>query len=553
VIGTRTSPRAAFAALAVAVCLLAVPAAAAAGTIVADSGFRPAPNGFSFANYGDEQAYSNLDAAELERMFGSGVCLAGHGGECVLTPPARTFMLSINASAAGGHCYGFAALSQLIYEGDLPRFGYSSLGAFGSGATSTFGLKIEGNTLLQRSIARAFAFQGLPAVTERTVNGSPVQVLQALLHGALDPKTGETWTMGIFQYGFEAGHEITPYAVEDAGNGIYQVLVYDNNWPGDGDRRLTIDTKSNTWSYYAARSPGYPQAMYEGNAGSHTLELSPVTPALAVQPCPFCLGRQGAGSRFNEVRLDGTADEHADVLITDAKGRQTGLRGGKLVNQIPGAKVIPRSSGGYLPRPDGGTALFADSPAPLIRVPKAVEFDVDIAGRRLRESDHETLSLVGPTYDATVENLVMGPRQSAHVDLSPKRNAISYRPSARSGSPEIALGAESRSNAYRVTLAALGAPKGSRLTFVKEPKQQLMWFGDNTDQRRRYEVTIERLGVDGEATFTADVTISGGRRAYLYYGPLGRRHGVAKIVVYGPGKARHPVKTIPVERLPESS
>ena len=240
----------------------------------------------------------------------------------------------------------------------------------------------------------------------------------------------------------KAGHAITPYAVEKTGPGEYEVLVYDNNWPGNDNRRLQINTKTNTWSYYAMVSPGYPQAMYEGNAKSESLRLAPVTPGLGVQPCPFCVGRQGGGSKYNQIRLDGTSNEHARLLVVDAQGRKTGLVGNQFVNQIPGAKVLPRSSGGIRLRTNG--TLWKDSPTPVIEVPKDVEFDVNIDGEHLGVRDRETLSLVGPTYDATVENLIMAPHQEANVALSPKGNAITYLPSAKTDSPAISLGAESQ-------------------------------------------------------------------------------------------------------------
>jgi hypothetical protein len=188
------SLRSALAALLAALCLLALPAGASAGAIVADNGFRADPNGFSFANYGDEEGYADLNAAEFERLYGPGVCLAGTKGKCVLTPIARVVMDAYNQSAADGHCFGFATLSELIYKGYLPRFGYSSLSAFDPHAGTTFTLGIEGNGLLQRSIARAFSFQNLAAITEGTLITTPKGILHALLHGALDPKSKEIWT-----------------------------------------------------------------------------------------------------------------------------------------------------------------------------------------------------------------------------------------------------------------------------------------------------------------------------------------------------------------------
>lgn len=519
-----------------------LPSAASAGTIVADNGFRPAPDGFSFPNYGNE-GQKGLDASEFERIYGPGVCLPGKG-RCVLTPLARVVMKSYNEGSADGHCFGFATLAELIYKGYLPRFGYSSLSAFGAGATSPFQLGIEGNDLLQRSITRAFDFQNLESINANTIVATPTEILDFLLHGGLDPRKPEIWTFEIFQYGFKAGHAITPYAVEKVAPGEYDVLVYDNNWPDNDERRLHIDTNDDTWSYYAMVSPGYPQAMYEGDAKSETLRLAPVTPGLGVQACPFCVGRQGGGSKYNQIRLDGTANVHARLVIEDAKGRKTGFVGKKFVNQIPGAKVLPRSSAGVQMK---NGKLWKDSPTPVVEVPKNVEFDVRIDGRHLGVRDRETLSLVGPTYDATVENLIMAPHQEAQVGLSPQGNAITYLPSAKTVSPAIALGAESKTAAYNVTVAALGAPKGSSLTFVKDPKQQLMWFGDTTKRKRTYQVSIQRYTSKAARTFAQQVTISGDQQAFLYYGPLGKPNGHAKIVVYTPGHRHHPVKELPIE------
>ncbi len=525
--------------------LALIPASASAGTIVADNGFRPDPDGFSFPNYGNE-GQKGLDASEFERLYGPGVCISGKGGgRCVLTPLARAVMKSYNEGSADGHCFGFATLAELIYKGYLPRFGYSSVSAFGAGATNPFELGIEKNALLQRSITRAFDFQNLASINENTIVATPTQILNFLLHGGLDPKSKEIWTFEIFQYGFKAGHAITPYAVEKVGPGEYEVLVYDNNWPDNDERRLKIDTNTDTWSYYAMVSPGYPQAMYEGTAKSQTLRLAPVTPGLGVQPCPFCVGRQGGGSKYNQIRLDGTSNEHARLLIEDDQGRKTGFVGNKFVNQIPGAKVLPRSSAGIQVK--NGT-LWKDSPTPVVEVPKNVEFSLSIDGKHLGVRDRETLSLVGPTYDATIENLIMAPGQEAAVALSPKGNAITYLPSAKTVSPAISLGAESKTAAYTVSVAALQAPKGTGLTFVKEPKQQLMWFGDTTKRKRTYRVSIKRYSEKGAMReFAQDVTISGNQQAFLYYGPLGKPNGHAKIVVYTPGHRNHPVKTLPVE------
>lgn len=132
--------------------------------------------------------------------------------------------------------------------------------------------------------------------------------------------------------------------------------------------------------------------------------------------------------------------------------------------------------------------------------------------------------------------------------LSPKGNAITYLPSEKTDSPAISLGAESQSAAYNITVAALDAPKGSALTFVKEPKQQLMWFGDDTQQKRTYGVRIKRYNEKGQQReFATTVAIKGNQQVFLYYGPLAKKNGLAKLVVYTPGHRNHPVKEMPIE------
>lgn len=521
-----------------------LPATASAGTIVADTGFRPAPDGFSFPNYGDEEGYRNLDATEMQRLFGPAVCLAGKGAKCVLTPPARAWMEEGNRAMADGHCFGFATLSELIHDGSLPRFGFRRLSQLGAGATTPFELLIPDNKRLQSAIARAFVYQMLPAVADQSVYGTPSGVLRVLI--ALMNKPGEEpATLTIHQRDGENGHAITPYAVEDMGNGLYDIHVYDNNWPGNTSRRVHVDTRTDAWSYYGAINPGDPEAVYEGDAKTETLGLAPTRVGLGTHPCFFCIGRQGQRSKYNEIRLSGSADSHADLLVIDPKGRKTGVVGGRIVNRIPGAKVARRTSGA---RPSAnGELLYADSPVPIVRVPKRIGFRVRIDGRRLKFVDRETLTLVGPTYDATVENLVMAPGQVAELALSRDGQALGYGGSRLTRVPAVSFGAESKRTASRVTVTAVGAPRGSAMTFVERPKRKLMWIGDRTARKRTYRLAIERYDSKGPApTLQRTVTIAGQQRAYLYYGPLARPNGVPKIVVVGPGGKA--VRVLPVLR-----
>src|SRR6476661_8357416 len=84
--------------------------ASAQGTMLADTGFRPATDGFAFQNYTNASVQQNLTPVEMKRMFGEQVC-ADKNDPCTLTPPAQQVMDEVNKIMDGGHCEGMAALS----------------------------------------------------------------------------------------------------------------------------------------------------------------------------------------------------------------------------------------------------------------------------------------------------------------------------------------------------------------------------------------------------------------------------------------------------------
>ena len=508
-----------------------VSAPARAGTIVADSGFRPGTDGFSFANYGADEGYRNLDAFEVQKIYGRAACLTGKGATCVLNPGVRNWMRSTNEAMAGGHCYGFSALTQLIYKNELPRFGYSSISAFGG--SSPFGLNIVGNVRLQRSIARAFTYQLLPSVNAQATMGTPKHVLRYLIDH-LGDGSQQSWNLLIFQWGFQAGHAITPYAIEDMGGGIYEIHVYDNNWPNDDTRRLVVNTNRNTWSYYASTQPGIPAAEYRGNARSGTLFLRPNTPALGIQPCPYCIGRQGANSKYNQVTLSYTADQHARLLITDSKGRQTGFKDGKPINRIPGAKVIRQATSPITFAADGAIENIADDPEPVYLIPKNLKLRIRIDGRHMTVTDRESLGVVGPTFDSTVENLKMGPSKVAFATLSPKAKTLSITGARGESSPRVTFGAQSRKAAYRVKVSAIGAAPQSTFYFAKKPNYGLLRIGKKATGPQAWKVAINKFDARGNQTrFVRSYVLRGNQIAFLYYGPLavGKR---AYVVIASP-------------------
>lgn len=255
------------------------------GTVVADSGFRSNPNGLPYANYGStafplffgtpDTLITGLSSPWVRSLYGDAVCAdkPKADGSCTLTPAAEYFADYLAGQAeAIGHCVGIAVTTQAIYAGLLEP---STVDAGSLPIQS----RLTPDT--QSMILRNWATQATTPTTQLT----PAQVVQQLIAelkpGAMPNSLIIQWPTG--------GHGITPYAVYDRGNGLYDIAVYDNNYPSRA-RAIHVDTVANTWEYEVAINPSAPPEIVGGDAKTLSMQLMNVEAAIAEQECPVCLG-----------------------------------------------------------------------------------------------------------------------------------------------------------------------------------------------------------------------------------------------------------------------
>lgn len=301
-----------------------------------DSGFRPEVNGFPFQNYGEDPSIVDLTPVEMQRMFGDEVCASTADGKCVLTYPARRWMEMAVEAMGYGHCEGIAVLSDLIY------YNLISPDKFGGNITIELALK---NELLQREIGYWWVTQVTNPGGSNRVNESPDSVIDVLIKAFNEGQNAtEWWVMGIYLPDGSGGHSITPFAVEDMGNGTFNILVYDNNWPKE-HRAIHVDRNSNTWSYVASINPDEPSEVYAGNASTKSLEIVSVSSRLGRQECDFCEADNSSSQSGGKGQLKGKGhvqiwqEGRANTLVTDEHGQRVGfLESGEPVNEIPGAE-----------------------------------------------------------------------------------------------------------------------------------------------------------------------------------------------------------------------
>ena len=478
-----------------------------AGT-VADDGFRPVQNGLPFQNYGDAltngAAPNNMTAADVEKMFGQVVCADAQARKCDLIPEAQAWLDATNEAMAGGHCYGFSVLADLLWQGRLDAASF--------GAPSVTGLQISGNQLLQRQIAYDWALQTLPSVLSQRISGAPNKVLLALM-SALKPGAAQAYTIVFWKRDGSGGHAVTPYAVASRGGGRYAVLIYDNNWPNQ-TRTISFDANRNTWSYDASTVPGQADSLYEGDAKTKTLALDPASPGLGTQQCPFC-GKvpasptettAGAGN-VAEVSLTGSAANHANLVLSDEAGHRLGYVHGKYVNQIQGAYDAPTVS-----NDDWDNRALPD-----FYVPADKTYTLTLDGGRLTGVDDETIHVIGPSFDLVVKGIVMRPGDKDTLVMDPDATRIRYT-SSRPESPVITIGVSDLNADYSFELGGLAEKPGGTLNLTL-PAEGAALTVETVGSASSLHLKMTRETEQGEQVFQpGPVALASGDKATLQFG-----------------------------------
>jgi hypothetical protein len=310
---------------------------AATGNVIATSGFDIKTESFAFPNYGKSRG-PMLRPQEIRETFGDGVCVDPAADPCVLTPAAERWRLMQNANWEGGHCYGFSTLSLKIHRKETTASVY--------GGDTTHSLRIADQTgtvinpELHADLTRSAAMQTLASIQRKRRRYTPTKTVEVLKEAFA---SGEKDYVLSFFFPGEGGHAVVPIGIEDMGDGKFDILLYDNNFPyvegrpEYSDRRMHIDTVKDRWDYTISVRPDVAQDQWHGEGLKNPLALTKASDQALPQPCPFCDDAPAATP--TTISLTGDAAQHGHLRITDAEGNVTGWNGKRFVNGIPGAKV----------------------------------------------------------------------------------------------------------------------------------------------------------------------------------------------------------------------
>jgi hypothetical protein len=385
--------------------------------VLADTGFRPARDGYKFENQGG--AYPRtppvLTSQDVAKMFGADACIKGSAPDCKLKPVATEWMGMVNRAMNAGQCEGMAVSSLAFYKKIYDP------ASFAPHARSTHDLTHAESSAL---IGYFWAYQMTDPVRRdkvRSLESMTPTSVEATLADMM--QRGELAVISIRSR--HGGHAVTPYAIEDRGGGIHWIDIYDNNWP-DRERHIVIDHNQNTWSYeLASLNPDIPREPWSGDAESHTIAVTPLSDRLQKPACPFC------ESRRKTVVSYGTNG----VVLTNGEGKKLGREGDKIVNEIPGAEVFEVA--GYI---DGEPAM-----EPIYEVPADGDYQVAIVGRdKQRKAEGEQhdhgVVVIGNGSAVAVETTKLKPTEQDTLSLA-RDGGIKYKTAREGEFPTIRLAA----------------------------------------------------------------------------------------------------------------
>ncbi len=517
------------------------------GQIMADIDFRPNPDGYSFENYAGKKKNGKpvpeLFVDDLQKMFGDAeVCVKVENGICTPRQEALDWLAMVNSQVPGGHCEGMAVSSLLFFKDlDTPS-------NYGDAAETTYDLQFADP--IKRVISYYYYLQYVDPVAtdyfnEQQIKPSEVldKVIASMQNGDPDPVNLGFYGGPLDKDGYQAGHSITPYSVEDRGNGIYWIHVYDNNWPNLATAYMEINRNNETWAYdLSAKNPDYKPEVWEGDADTKTLAALPLSDRTGTLICPWCDDSSGGGlpgtsssstevfgsalktlapnlSLVNSTVWSGqgsTAQGSSDMqvilqgdgslLIENSKGQKLGYDGTKLVKDIPGGRVI-------IPRAGPGVAV-----QPVYFVPRGDAYNITLNGQAVQAGATGTssLSLFGQGMAVTVQDIQLNRGDQHKLSISADSQTLSFVSGNNSSAalkPTFRISTTVKSGAgallggttsYQFQLGNVDLTKGQQLDFsLSKPTGELdVKATGGSSSGSRYDLDIIRAAENGTQAFS---------------------------------------------------
>ncbi|MCP4538116.1 MAG: hypothetical protein GY832_13325 [Chloroflexi bacterium] len=448
-----------------------------------DTGFRAGLDGFHFRNYGSRYAKGNLTIVEARELFGDQVCIMIQEEECIPTPAAQLWIDQMNAAMTSGHCVGFTVMANNFYIDQLNPADFSP--------NAVMPIDVIQDAPVMRKIAQAWVLQVTEELLDAIVLGTPRDIVDRLYALEQPVDLGVLGRSG-------GGHSMLGYGVSYQGDGIYHILVYDNNWP-EQELYVEVDYYANTWRYsLGANNPTEDPDAWEGDVRSRSLLFIPLEAYLQPVTCPFCEkdstsatdARGVLAAPVQETQGSGytiisVSNDESQLQASNEQGQRLGHFGDEFITEIPDAQLV-RVRG-----------MFNDS-EPLLTLPADTTLSMQVYPRPDERSATTDLRIIGPGASMAIDNIVMRQGEQDDVFASTDDWQLNYTSSGER-TPTFKLAMEHDGVTYMFILGGADFAAGQGLNLDVNPGSGQLNIGGSNLGTSRFKLLVGRL--DGESMF----------------------------------------------------
>ena len=286
------------------------------------------------------------------------------------------------------------------------------------------------------------------------------------------------------------GHTLTPYAVGEVEEGVFHILVYDNNYPGDAGRYVVVNTTLNTWSYDLGGGIG----VWSGDASTHTFGVVPISEYEKESVCPWCESTvvttilQGAGS----------------LLVENTLGQRLGYQYEQLFEEIEDeylyqeGQFFEEIEGGYLATIDtGGTSYFS----PQYVLPAGEAYQYDLNGIGLNTPGEASITQFGPGYAVSLDQIPSGTDTAGWMEISADGMDVSYQPVNAAAEIDLRLIAETETHSRQVRIAGANVGTGEKFSLQAPVQSQTVKLDGSQAGGWSYDFYLDDSSQSGESHF----------------------------------------------------
>ena len=445
----------------------------------ADIGFRAVPDGYGFVNWGSINL-SDFTFTDLIRMFGTdAVCWKVIDSICILKPKAELFVYQVNIPMAG-HCLGMAVSSLRFYNDiDLPL---SLEEVFFLGKDSAVLTNWQSETIsttIRRNISYFHVMQQadpFASYSDESMKNLPSQILY-MVSSAMSGTEENYPILFFYRTDMKGGHAVTPYAVEDKGNGIYWIRIYDNNFPGYHDKKIIVDINNETW-YYTER--------YKGDRFSHNLGTAPISIFAQRPVCPWCVNTLNT---IPTIQL--THQGAGELLIQDSLSRRLGYQDGVFYSEIPGAYAQPVLGG-----------LDIDT-QPIFYLPLTDEYSLTLAGLPTKSVGEASIVAFGPGYGITINGIDVDSMTMDVISISNDGSTINYQPNQ---DQDISYGLylDTENASWQLETSQVDVSASHMSVITVDPSQKFLEIDNFQNTTGEYNLYFKRVSDDDTDYFASN-------------------------------------------------